>query len=177
MAAATINVVTIYDEVKAALNFNADNTDVTAALSETTYMLEATIKRLMYQRVRGNSTQTYTCDLVATGIWLPSKPQYDYWLLPTFTGATASPTGPVYNLNATGSIELTSLTDTTSQYVVTATPVQFALLMTDLFRYLANHMARQAQENYGPTSYSPLSVSAQLMAQATYWTTEHYTYN
>lgn len=173
MAAADINVVTIYDEVKAALNFNADNTDVTAALSETTYMLEANIKRMLYQRVRGNSSQTYTCDLVATGIFLASKPQYDYWLIPTFTGED----NLVYDLNATGSIEVTTGVATATQIEVTATPVMFALLMQDLFRYLANHMARQANENYGSTSFSPLSVSAQLMVQATYWTTEHFTYN
>ena len=174
MAAAKYTYVTIYDEVVAALNFNADNTDVTASVVATTYLTEAIVNRLAYKRVVGNESN-YTAQKVATGIYVAGI-QYRYWLLPTFTGELASPTANEYAVNATGSIEVTVGVHSTDAITVSATPVNFCMLMVDVLRYIGNHFARTGNSAFAGASFSPSTVRSECMKQASHWASENYLY-
>ena len=168
MAAPVYTYVPIYDEVKAALDMNADDTQITASTVATTYLTEAIINRLVYRNLLGTES-SFTADKAATGIYI--APQgYRYWLLPTFTGED----DVEYTVNSTGSIEVTSGTHSTDSITVSAAEINFCLLMVDVLRYIANHFARKAAQSFGSTSISPQTVRAECMRQASHWTSENY---
>ena len=171
MASPTYTYVTIYDEVKDAMNFNADDTDVSASSVATTFLTQAIIDRLTFRRIVNNETQ-YTAELATDNIFVAYLGGYTYWLNPTFTGESGSPTGVAYTVNASGSIEVTSGTHSTTSITVTAAGVNFALLMVDVFRYCGNYFSRQVAASYGPTSISPQTVRQELMRQASHWASE-----
>jgi len=174
MASPTYTYVTIYDEVKDAMNFNADDTDISASSVATTFLTQAIIDRLTFRRIVNNETQ-YTAELATDNIFVAYLAGYTYWLNPTFTGETDVD----YTVNASGSIEVTSADDsptphpaTVSSITVTAAGVNFALLMVDVFRYCGNYFSRQVAASYGPTSISPQTVRQELMRQASHWASE-----
>jgi len=181
MAAATVNVTTIYDEVKAAMNFNADNTDIRSSAAATTYMTEATVNRITYAHIVSSQSE-YNAELMGedgagTQVYAYSSPRWYYWLLPSITGEIASPTGNVYELYSSGSIEVTTGTDSRDEITVTASVVNFALVMKDVFMYVASNYSRQIAKNFANSSITPSTVRSELMEQANHWTVEDFLQN
>jgi hypothetical protein len=159
MASPVYTYTTIFDEVKAALNL--ETTGITS-------IPEAVIMRIAYRHIVGNES-TYAAQKVATGIY-KSNIGYGYWLLPTFDGED----DVEYTINSTGSIEVTSGTHSTDSITVTATSVNFCMLMVDILRYIADNFAKTAAQSMGSTSISPQTVRAECMRQASHWASEHF---
>jgi len=176
---------TIYDEVCASMNFNTtvDSAYASAKASAETYLTESHIHRLIYCHVLGGESQ-FDCVLRGNNfdfgsstparfqVYLPSKLKYTYWLSPFFTVES----GVDYTLLASGAIEVTSNSNRDSRDIITvkAVPVNFALVMCDVFRVLGSHYARQITESLGSSSMNVGSVRSELMKQASFWSSEAY---
>jgi hypothetical protein len=186
--ATVITIKTIYDEVIAALNFNT-NTDSayrSAVATADTYLTEAYIGRLTAQNIIG-SESTFNAELRGADFdfgaaapdlfqlyYSDGRRRYDYWLSPSFT----TQTDVNYTLNASGSIEVTTdgTRDSRSTITVSAVPVNFAMLMVDIFRILGNHFSREASESMGAVSSGVATVRKEIMNQASHWASENYLY-
>jgi len=179
-----VTVRTIYEEVCDAVNFNTTtDTDYTAGVAAAqTYLTKALINRLTFNRILGSET-TYTVQLRGDNfdfdggtpelyqLFASQKRRYEYWLSPSFSVES----NVDYVINASGSLEVTSaVKDSRTSITVSAVPVNFALLMVDIFRYLANHASREIAQSMGSVSVTPATVRQELMAQASFWATEHY---
>lgn len=180
---------TIYDEVLDALNMNttSDSAYRAAAAEAETYLTENFVGRLTYANIRETGQSTFT--LFKSGsdfdfddgtpdlfqLYVPGQGRrYEYWLSPNFT-VEASVN---YTINASRSLEVTSAAnlDSRDTITMTATPVNFALLMVDTCRILANHFSRIPTQSIGSQSISPTTVRQELMAQASWWTSENQLY-
>ena len=178
-----VTIVTINDEVLSAMNFNTTtDSDYTSAVDAAqTYLKTALLRRLIQNNVIG-AESGYSCELRGSQfdfdggtpdvyqMYIATNRRYEYWLSPSFTVE-----GSVdYTLNANGSIDVTSATtDSRSVITVSAVPVNFAMLMVDIFRYLGNHYSRVIAQSVGAVSVTPSTVRQELMRQATHWATEN----
>lgn len=159
MAAAVYNVESLLDNVKLAVN------DVAGAwLSDAQYN-----SFIASQIVEDQGTRTFTKR--ATGWFVCDG--YDglpYALL--FASDTTPFTGEsdvTYEVNARGSIQISSGTTAVTSISVTAAVVDFAAVMYELFIWLAAHRAMDITRSLGGDSYSVSGVRAELMRAAEHW--------
>lgn len=180
---------TIGDEVLDAFNMNTTvDSDYTSNISAAqTYLTKDFISRLTYANIRGTGESTFNLFKSGSNFdfdgGTPDQYQlyvigggrrYDYWLSPNFTVETDVD----YQINASRSLTVTSqgTQDSRDTIPMTATTVNFALLMVDVFRILGTHYSRVIAQSQGSVSISPATVRQELMAQAAQWTMENQLY-
>lgn len=179
---------TIRDEVLDAYNMGttADSSYESGEGDAEAYLTQTFIDRLTYANIRGSET---TFNLAIRGAnfdfgtgtprafqvyHIDGGRRYDYFLSPHFTVEADVD----YQLNASRSLEVTSdgNRDSRDTITVSAVPVNFAMLMCDIFRILGNHYSRVIAQSQGSNSVSPATVRAELMKQSSHWGSENFLY-
>ena len=119
----------------------------------------------IFKRVQ--KEQPYTFDLVVTGLWNYQAgyeaPSYFYGM--TFDGQEDAE----YKVYSSGSIKLTSGTDTSNPLIVTAGLIDFRMVMADFYFFLASNHADEIAESVQGYSRSPMTVRRELQDIAAMW--------
>lgn len=132
---------------------------------EWSFLDEDVFDEHIFKRVQ--KEQQYTFDLVVTGLWNYQAgygaPSYFFGM--TFPGQVDAE----YNVYASGSIKLTSGTDTSNPLIVTAGQIDFGMVMADFFFFLASNHADEIAVSVQGYSRSPMTVRRELQDMAAMW--------
>ena len=159
MAAAVYNVESLLDNVKLALN-DIDGNWITDAQYNAFIMCQI-----------AQSASTITFEKKAVGYYVADGYGGNPYAL-LFDSDTAPFTGETdveYDVDAKGTIHVTSGTHSTDTIDVSAAVVDFAALMYEILLWLANHRAMQIAQTFGGDSITPGDVHDNIMSMASHY--------
>ncbi len=159
MADPVYNVESLIDNIKLALNDVDGNwiTDAQYRAFIATGITADSADRIYNKRTTGR----YTCD------GYHGDP---YALL--FDNDTTPFTGEAdveYEVDARGSVYIASGTHSTDTITISAGVVDFALIMSDVYHWLAAHRSMDIAQTYGGDSYTPGVTFDHLIKVSDYW--------
>jgi len=138
--------------------------DIVDKVGATNSISENALSEMAFKYITRTS-QVYTFEQLATGLYRYASQKHLYLYAPTFTGEG----GVDYTIHANASILVTAGTHSTQTIAVTGTPIRFYAFVSEVCMYLASQLAQKGTVSTGSSSVAMVSVRDELQRMAAYY--------